>query len=159
MWACVIRAWPPPPQPTILFVLSVHCTSAALQLIPREEAGVLGLWAAACGAVPLNQECQMPLCCISECQRLRVQGHLVFESLSLGTRTFLPRRGNRSVWRECKLSDLLIPHPALPTNSPATAWVSRIKASMPSPLPTLKSLLTHSSILQSGFRGTLEMIC
>lgn len=46
MWACVIRAWPPPPQPTILFVLSVHCTSAALQLTPREEAGVLGLWAA-----------------------------------------------------------------------------------------------------------------
>ena len=51
MWACIIRAWPPPPQLMILFIIFDSCTSAALPLTSREEAGGLGLWTAVCGAV------------------------------------------------------------------------------------------------------------
>ena len=59
------QAWPPPPHLTILFVHSASCTSAALQLMPREEVGRLSLRATPDGAVTLKQKCQMPLCCIS----------------------------------------------------------------------------------------------
>ena len=55
MRACIIRAWPPPPQLMILFIIFDSCTSAALQLMSREEAGGLGFWTAVCGAVHKDQ--------------------------------------------------------------------------------------------------------
>ena len=39
----------------ILFIIFDSCTSAALQLTSREEAGGLGLWTAACGAAHEDQ--------------------------------------------------------------------------------------------------------
>lgn len=63
MWACVIlhlATSSPPDSPVCLLSLA-----AALQLMPREDVGRLGLWATADGAVTLNQKCQLLLCCIS----------------------------------------------------------------------------------------------
>lgn len=75
MWACVICAWPPPPQLTVLFVLCACGTSAVPQLLPREEVG---------GLVSGQQYAMLlPPCCSGG-----GLGGLVLELPSLGARTF-----------------------------------------------------------------------